>query len=249
MILGAIGFSAHHQLLRRRRWQVLWQSDQYKALWILLSAGILLLMFENRWSNEQSTWIDAVFQWVSALGTCGFETVDLQAWSIGAKLLLTAAMIVGGASGSTVGGIKLTRAVILFQGISWRFHRLWLRPHQIMRYKIDNQVIFRQDVVQRIESAATLATLWLLCIAVGIFILLHVVPSEYNLDDILFETASALGSVGLSIGITQPDLSWIGKLVLIVLMWMGRLEIIPVLLLLFVPLGQLKATLNQHVRF
>jgi trk system potassium uptake protein TrkH len=61
--------------------------------------------------------------------------------------------------------------------------------------------------------------------------LLQVVPSKYTVPDVIFEVASAMGMSGLSVGIVSPDLHGIGKLVLIVFMWMGRVEIIPVLVL------------------
>jgi trk system potassium uptake protein TrkH len=61
--------------------------------------------------------------------------------------------------------------------------------------------------------------------------LIQVVPSKYTVPDVIFEAASAMGMSGLSVGIASPDLHGIGKLVLIVYMWMGRVEIIPVLVL------------------
>ena len=61
--------------------------------------------------------------------------------------------------------------------------------------------------------------------------MLQVVPSKYTVPDVIFEAASAMGMSGLSVGIASPDLHGIGKLVLIVYMWMGRVEIIPVLVL------------------
>lgn len=62
-------------------------------------------------------------------------------------------------------------------------------------------------------------------------VLLHVVEPQYTVPDIILESASAMGTSGLSVGITNPDLHWIGKLILILFMWMGRVEIIPVLVL------------------
>ncbi len=62
-------------------------------------------------------------------------------------------------------------------------------------------------------------------------ILLEVVTAYFSLSDAIFEATSPLGSVGLSTGITHPNLHWVGKFVLILFMWMGRLEIIPVMIL------------------
>ena len=61
--------------------------------------------------------------------------------------------------------------------------------------------------------------------------LAHVVPPDYTLSEIIFEVASAQGNVGLSTGIANAGLSAIGKITLILNMWIGRLEIIPVLML------------------
>ena len=61
--------------------------------------------------------------------------------------------------------------------------------------------------------------------------MIQAVPSKYTVPDVIFEAASAMGMSGLSVGIVSPDLHGIGKLVLIVFMWMGRVEIIPVLVL------------------
>ncbi|NJO93772.1 MAG: TrkH family potassium uptake protein, partial [Hydrococcus sp. RM1_1_31] len=230
MIAGAISFPIHYQLIHQRRLSVLWQDSQHRALWLLLGLGTGLLIIENRWFGGSLLWLDSLFQWVSALGTCGFETVDLQSWSPSAKLLLSLGMIIGGTAGSTVGGLKLNRAVFLYKGILWRFQRLALQPHQLMRYALEGKVLREEEANRKIEAAAILAILWLGAIALGIAILLHVAPG-YNLSDVIFEVSSALGSVGLSVGISTPQLHWLGKSFLIVLMWMGRLEIIPVLIL------------------
>jgi len=62
----------------------------------------------------------------------------------------------------------------------------------------------------------------------------------------MFEAASALGSVGLSTGISSPDLHWLGKLILILFMWMGRLEIIPVIVLFSSLLGYFRQALHRR---
>jgi trk system potassium uptake protein TrkH len=239
MIAGAISFPIHYRLLRWRQFAILWQDAQHRALWILLSLGAGLLLLENAWSQQDWLWQDSLFQWASALGTCGFNTTGLRAWSPSAKLLLTLAMFVGGAAGSTVGGLKLNRFVALLQAIAWKFKRLLLKPHQLLRYRLDSQVVSETEANRRLESVAVLALLWLLMLILGIFALLGAVSPIYTLSDVVFEATSALSSVGLSTGITHPDLAWSGKVVLILFMWMGRLEIIPVLLLLIVPLRSL----------
>jgi len=63
-------------------------------------------------------------------------------------------------------------------------------------------------------------------------VLLHTVPASFKLSDVIFEVASAQGNVGLSCGITHPEMATLAKLTLCFNMWVGRLEIIPVLMLL-----------------
>lgn len=178
-------------------------------------------------------WIDSLFQWVSALTTCGFQTTELQPWGFGAKFLLSVAMIFGVTAGSTVGGLKLRRVVTLYRGI------LFLQPQKLMQYKINNEVLTAAKAYRQFYAAA-FATLWIVSLAIVTFALQHFVPPEYTLSDIILEAASALGNVGLSTGITDPNLLWGGKLTIILLIWVGRLEVVSVLLLFVSPLGAMK---------
>ena len=236
MTLGAISFSAHYQFLRHRKLSAFWDDNQHQALWILLFGGTLLLWGFHALANRDVPFIDILFQWSSASGTCGFGTVSVKSWDGGAKLLMTLAMIVGGAAGSTAGGIKLNRLVIIFKAVIWRFRRIALLPHEMMRYELNGEVLKEPEASRRIDAAAVLTILWLSIAVIGVFILQYLKLPTYNLADVIFEVASATSGVGISTGITHPDLPWLGKLTLILLMWIGRLEIIPALLLLSLPI-------------
>ena len=235
MILGAISFSAHYQFLRYRKLSAFWSDNQHQALWMILSIGTLSLWGFHRLAAKDVAFIDTLFQWTSAVSTCGFSTISVESWDGGAKLLMTLAMLIGGTAGSTAGGIKLSRFVIVFKAIVWRFRRIALLPHEMMRYELDGEVIEESEANRRVEAAAVLAILWLTVVVIGIFILQYLKLPIYGLIDVIFEVASATSGVGLSTGITHPDMPWLGKLTLIGLMWIGRLEIIPALLLLSLP--------------
>jgi trk system potassium uptake protein TrkH len=153
-------------------------------------------------------------------------------WSPTAWLLLLVAMFFGGAAGSTVGGVKLNRVILLFKGIQWLFKSMSLRPHQLMRYTLGEEVLTQDDANRRVDNAAVLVALWVITLFFGIVAMLHVVAPGYGIPAIAFEVASALSNVGLSQGITGPDMEWPAKLVLILCMWVGRLEIIPVTLII-----------------
>ncbi len=237
MIVGAIAFNSHDQMISKRRLAAIWQDHQHRLLAILLVVGVGLVGIEHYASVGQFAWVDSAFQWTSALTTCGFSTQSIQFWSSGNKLLLSLAMIIGGAAGSTVGGIKLSRALILIDTAAWRLRRTTLTPHQLTVRRINGKPLTSEQANRQLEDAGAITFMWLVSILVGILVLLRLVPSEYTLSDVIFEAASALGSAGLSTGIASASAHWISKCVLIVLMWMGRLEIIPVLLLIGAPWG------------
>jgi trk system potassium uptake protein TrkH len=102
----------------------------------------------------------------------------------------------------------------------------------IPSFRIGQTVIGRDQVGQRLEDAALIMFLSLAFVGVGVMVLLHTAPSQFTLGDVVLEAASAQANAGLSTGITSPDLPLAGKLVLCLNMWVGRLEIIPVLLLI-----------------
>jgi len=233
MILGAISFSVHYQVLVRRHIPKLWRDAQQRVFWVFLLLGPLVLALENFWFERAFLWSDSAFQWVSALTTAGFSTTDERAWSTTTQLLLSLAMIIGGAAGSTASGIKLNRVMYLYKGMVWRIQRILLPPHQLLRYQVGDGSLSEEDANNQVESAGVLVILWLAMLGLGVFIMLHMLPEQFPLSEVVFEMASAQSNVGLSVGITGPDLHWAGKLVLILFMYMGRLEIVPVFILGF----------------
>lgn len=233
MLFGAISFAIHYQLLRGRKLRLLWEDQQTSWLLVLAILGFLLLSLEEVLRLEPLPAIrDAAFQFVSALTCTGFQTAGLHEWSATAKLILAAGMIIGGAAGSTAGGIKVIRLVILAKGIGWRLKRLISAPNVLVRFRLGGTSLDDAEATRRIIDAALIAALWLFFLAVGVVVLLHTVPKSFGLSDIIFEVASAQGNVGLSAGITGPEMALAAKLTLCFNMWIGRLEIIPVLLFL-----------------
>ena len=232
MILGSISFAVHYQVITRGRVSALWEDVQHRTLWWFLALGTMVLLAENLWWSGSFLWVDTVFQWASALGTAGFQTVDLHTWSPTGQLLLSLAMILGGAAGSTAGGLKQVRVALLIRGLRWRIHRIRLRPHEMTKYELDGESLEESEAFRMVQNAGTLTALWAVVLWVGVLVLIHLVPREYGLSEVILEVSSAQGNVGLSTGITHPSLPWLGKVTLILIMWMGRLEIIPTLILL-----------------
>jgi len=140
-------------------------------------------------------------------------------------------MVIGGAAGSTSGGVKLIRAIIVKNDISWSLARALLPRHAIKTFKFGNRLLWEEQITNIVAEAHLIIILWIVFLALGVAVLAHVVPPDYTLSEIIFEVASAQGNVGLSTGITSAGMSAVGKVMLILNMWIGRLEIIPVLML------------------
>jgi trk system potassium uptake protein TrkH len=140
------------------------------------------------------------------------------------------AMVIGGAAGSTAGGIKIMRLVLLVRGVSWRLKKIVSPGGALVPMRLGRELIPDPEAAKRLEEAAVLTFLWLGFLFAGVLILSHLVPDEFGLADVVFEVASAQGNVGLSVGITHPTMPTVAKLVLCFNMWIGRLEIIPILM-------------------
>jgi len=231
MLFGAVSFAVHYELMQGRG-QVLWRDVQTRWLLLLCVLGVVFLTLEM---SLKMGWLqslrDSAFQFISAVTCTGFQTADLLRWTPTAKLLLAAAMVIGGAAGSTAGGIKIMRMIVLMKGVQWRFRKIISPRGAIVPFRIGPTAVDEGEVGSRLEDAALIAFLWLVFLGLGIVVLLHTTSSTaFSLSDVVFEVASAQGNVGLSVGITSTTMSTLGKLVLCFNMWIGRLEIIPVLL-------------------
>ena len=231
MLLGAISFAVHYEMMRGNG-RVLWRDFQTRWFLLIALIGIAALTLENLGviGGVQSL-RESAFQLVSSITCTGFQTADIGGWSHTGKLLLAAAMFIGGAAGSTAGGIKVMRMLILMKGVQWRFRKITSSRQAIVPFRLGDSTIDESQVGQRLEDASLITFLWLVFLGLGIVVLLHTVPEQFTLSDVIFEVASAQGNVGLSVGITHPAMSLASKLTLCFNMWIGRLEIIPVLML------------------
>jgi len=232
MLAGAMSFSMHYDMLRSDG-RKLWKDYQTRALFGFVALGIAALTLENLGTIRGVAALrESAFHFVSAATTTGFQGTDFSSWSEGAKLILSFGMFVGGAAGSTAGGIKLIRLLTLVKGIRWRFRQIVSPRGAIVPFRIGATPIREGEVGQRLEDAAMVSFLWITFIALGVLALLHTVPARFSLGDVILEVTSAQGNAGLSTGITSHAMSLPGKLSLCFNMWVGRLEIIPALMLL-----------------
>jgi trk system potassium uptake protein TrkH len=237
MVFGAIAFAAHYNLLKGRVKDFL-SDAQLRAMILLFFLGVITLTAINFYDpnlhyngNILHSLKDSGFQFVSALTCTGFATADIPIWSESAKLLLSFAMVIGGAAGSTAGGIKLFRAILLSKGASWRIKRAISTPRRVFVHKLGMRSISKEDAMDLINEAAIISFIWIILLSVGILFIGSLRPND-TLGNIIFEVCSAQGNVGLSTGITAYTMHPAAKVMLIFNMWIGRLEIIPIIVLI-----------------
>ena len=149
----------------------------------------------------------ALFQSITPR-TAGFNTVDLTLFSENGQAILILLMLIGGSPGSTAGGMKTTTAAVLFMTL-----------FAVFRRKEDTECFGRRIAESTIKNAATILMMYLTLFFIGGILISHM--EGLPLGTCLFETASAIGTVGLSLGIT-PGLGMVSRFILIALMFLGR---------------------------
>ncbi|ADE16203.1 cation transporter [Nitrosococcus halophilus Nc 4] len=162
----------------------------------------------------------------SALTTAGFSNLEVAALDPASKLWLMGMMSVGGGIGSTAGGIKILRLLIFLRLVQLLIERTALPPQAVHKPRLAGKVLQEEEIQQ----------ILLLIVLFGLVVMLSwlvfVLLGEPPLDA-LFEVISATGTVGLSTGITGPELHPLLKLLLCIDMLLGRLEIIALLVLCY----------------
>jgi trk system potassium uptake protein TrkH len=234
MVLGAISIPLYYTFLRKRELRVFWRDPQFRTMCVLLAAGIpLLVALLWRTAAVADPIREGAFQVVSGLSTTGWQTSDIGNWESPAVLLLAwGTMVVGGAAGATVGGVKLIRVFLLWQAGRWRLRKVSLPDDAVVPCRIGDRDLSERGFHEEVARAAVYCFFYLLLLTAAVIVVANQASSSFTLSDVLFECVSAQGTVGLSAGITDPGMPVLTELVFIVQMWVGRLEIFPVVVLL-----------------
>jgi trk system potassium uptake protein TrkH len=200
----------------------------------ILAVGTLILIFCGGIEGDLlARFRFASFQVISFMGTCGFvNTLDYDKWSTAAKLALIMVMLIGGCIGSTAGGIKVGRLLV---DLKYTYNELFhmLHPKAMMSVRLGEARV-QEDVLRPMlfYSFFYLATWLALSLAWAM-----VSASDQRVDLMVVASgiASCMGGVGPGFGIITFDWSQVsaaGKLIGFLAMYLGRLELMPIFLLL-----------------
>ena len=211
IMIGGIGFLTWDDICEHK-----WHFHRYRvqSKVILVITGFLIVVpaafffFEDFSALPTGTQLLVSFFQSVTTRTAGFNTVALSAMSSASKGIMILLMLIGGAPGSTAGGMKTTTlGVLLANAVA------------IFRQRDNAQFFKRRIDCNTVKTASTILTMYLtLFFGGGIFISVY---EHLPLSDCLYETSSAVGTVGLTLGIT-PQLHIPSQIVLIILMYLGR---------------------------
>jgi trk system potassium uptake protein TrkH len=247
MLLGTLNFLTAYTLFRAKFRAVARNSEvRQTALFVLL--GVVVPLF-GATAGLYPTWGErlrvSVFNAVSALSTTGFTTGSYTQWSGLGWLVLILFMLIGGGTGSTAGGIKQYRIYVLYRGLVWEFRRRLLPSRAITEPDVwrGEQRAFISD--SQLRQVAMFVFLYLAVFFIGSGI---VAAYGYPLQDTLFEFASALSTVGISVGITTADAPAGVLWVEMVAMFLGRLEFFTIVVGVARILGDVPLMLSSSLK-
>lgn len=224
MILGSTNFYAN-MLLVKGRFREFFKLGETKLVLFITAAVTPLIAFVSLsalYDNFTASLRISLFNVVSALTTTGFSTVSYNNWPDFSYLVIILLMVIGGGIGSTAGGIKLERFYIISKQIIWSIKRKFMPERMVNKpaiYRAEGKALITNDIYNE-SSNYTLIFIAILLIGTSILTI-----SGYGLKEALFEFASALGTVGLSIGVTSINTPSLALWTMTFGMLLGRLEI------------------------
>jgi trk system potassium uptake protein TrkH len=233
MALAGMSFALHYKALRRDPFAYFKSSGLRVYLGIIIFAAVLMAI--GTWGGSVADTIrNAVFTSLTIVTTTGFGTVDFALWIPPLGVLIIGLMFVGGMAGSTSGAIKTDRLQILYEASHTDVRRI-IHPRGVFVTRAGGGVV--PDVV--VEAVQTFFLLYMFAFMTGTFLLAiisWVSGTQLDIVTTVSAVASSLGNVGPGLGDVGPtsnylEVSVAGKWLLSMLMIIGRLEILPILIL------------------
>ncbi len=215
LIGGVISFQVHHKILTGRLFKDI--QTKYALIVIFIISAIIFLY-------DKIDFIDSLFTVVSALTSTGFTTINITTLSNFSLFLLIFIMLIGGGAGTTTGGVKIIRFLILLKVVYYEIKRVFYPKSAVIYEELAGKKIDKQVVRDAI-------TLFLLYSLTSFLLSVFFMALGYNPIVSIFDSVSFVSNIGLSLGLVTVKSTAIVKIAGILGMWLGRLEFIPVIVL------------------
>lgn len=231
MVLSGMNFSLHFTLYKRK-FKEFYLDEELRLYIKFIVISIIFIVINLLFTIYDDIWLalrDSFFQVSSIMTTTGFSTVDFDLWPTFSKMILLVLMFIGGSAGSTAGGMKVIRILIVFksikQGLSKIFH-----PRAYIPIKVGGRTV-SNEVIERVNS--------FLALHVIVFIVATLLISLEGVDLVtsISSVAATLNNIGPGLSLVGPtntyyEFSQWSKLLFSALMLMGRLELFTVIALI-----------------
>jgi len=232
MILFSINFNVYFLILSKKFKDALRVSEVWYYLAVIAAAaGIITLNIRGMFPSAGEAFGNALFTVASVISSTGFSTVDFNLWPELSRTIIVLIMFIGACTGSTGGGIKVYRIVILFKSMGKELHTL-IHPKQVKKIRMDQHEI-EHEVIRSVN-------VFMVCfILVFVISLLCISFEDYDMITNFTSVATTLNNIGPGLDLVGPTANFgffspFSKAVLIFDMLAGRLELFP-MLLLFAP--------------
>lgn len=229
MLLFGVNFNLYY-LMILRDFKSIWKNEELRYYVVIVVACIVLITgnIYSMYPTFESAFRHAAFQVAAIVTTTGFATANFDLWPEFSKTLIFCLTILGACAGSTGGGIKVSRLIILLK-LAYREIRHIVHPRSVNLIKLDGYKV-EEDVVRGVTGYIVVYVLLLL----GSFILISF--DNYDFTTSLTSVVTCLGNVGPGFAMVGPVenfsfFSGFSKLVLCMDMLLGRLEIFPIIML------------------
>ena len=229
MFLFGINFSCYYLLLLRQ-WKGVWKDEELR-FYVLLAVGcVALIAFNIRhlYGSWEETVRHAAFQVSSIVTTTGYGTTDFDLWPALSKALLMLLMITGACAGSTGGGFKIGRLLLILKSLRRNIRQV-LNPRKVQVVRVNNKVVDETVLDNANAYLAAYVVLVLVC-----FILIS--WDGFSVETNISATLACFNNIGPGLDAVGPTCNYAGysdlsKVILTVAMLTGRLEIFPMLVL------------------
>ncbi|MEM0453073.1 MAG: TrkH family potassium uptake protein [Sulfolobales archaeon] len=226
--LGATSFVAHYSLFKFGP-RAFFKYYEVRYYLFLLSTSSLVIMADhilNRGMDILNAFRISTFQVVSMVTTTGYLTSDINLWPPLSKFLIVVLMLIGGNLCSTGGAIKLGRIIIALKVVVNQLEHLYLSPSTVKPVKVDTHMLENEDITR----IFTFLTIYFALLGFGTLIF---TSFGYEPFAALSAVASAQGNIGPAY-VSLLDMGELPKTLLIIHMWLGRLELLPAIAV-FIP--------------
>lgn len=228
--LAGVNFSLYYDVLMGK-FKSLFKDREFQFYCTVIGIAIILITINitDSWGNILLSFRQAAFQVVTIISSTGFATLDYSIWPAFSKMILFILMFFGGCAGSTSGGIKILRVMIVFKYIKREFYKL-IHPNSVISIRIGGQTI-PENVVQNVIAFVLLYFL----IFAGLSLIL--LTQDMDLISSTSAVVASLSNIGPGFGSVGPAMNYAGlttftKILLSFTMILGRLEIYTVLILI-----------------